>query len=48
MVYYDHNSLSNLKKKLTKSFRKYSIKWREKAERDKLPMDDHEMINVFL
>ncbi|XP_070002314.1 uncharacterized protein [Nicotiana sylvestris] len=30
----DRNSLSNLKKKLTESFREYAIKWREHAARD--------------
>nr|XP_018630890.1 uncharacterized protein LOC108947422 [Nicotiana tomentosiformis] len=44
----DRNSLSNLKKKPTESFREYAIKWREQAARVKPPMDDHELINVFL
>ncbi|XP_070045061.1 uncharacterized protein [Nicotiana tomentosiformis] len=44
----DHNSLSNLKKKPTENFREYAITWREKASRVKPPMDDHELINVFL
>ncbi|XP_070009707.1 uncharacterized protein [Nicotiana sylvestris] len=44
----DHNSLSNMKKKLTESFREYAIKWREQAARVKLPMDNHELITVFL
>nr|XP_018626463.1 uncharacterized protein LOC108945207 [Nicotiana tomentosiformis] len=44
----DHNSLSNMKKKPTKSFREYAIKWREQAARVKPPMDDHELIIVFL
>nr|XP_033511775.1 uncharacterized protein LOC117276563 isoform X2 [Nicotiana tomentosiformis] len=44
----DHNSLSNLKKKPTESFREYSIKWREQAARVKPSMDDHELITVFL
>ncbi|XP_070032902.1 uncharacterized protein [Nicotiana tomentosiformis] len=38
------NSLSNLKKKPTESFREYAIKWREQAARVKPPMDDHELI----
>ncbi|XP_070054267.1 uncharacterized protein [Nicotiana tomentosiformis] len=44
----DRNSLSNLKKKPTESFREYTIKWREQAARVKPPMDDHELITVFL
>ncbi|XP_070020772.1 uncharacterized protein [Nicotiana sylvestris] len=44
----DRNSLSNLKKKLTKSFREYAIKWREKTAKVKSPMDDHELVIVFL
>ncbi|XP_070026586.1 uncharacterized protein [Nicotiana sylvestris] len=44
----DRNSLSNLKKKPTKSFREYTIKWREKATRVKPPMDDHKLITIFL
>ncbi|XP_070046849.1 uncharacterized protein [Nicotiana tomentosiformis] len=44
----DRNSLSNMKKKSTKNFREYSIKWRDQASRVKPPMDDHELITVFL
>nr|XP_033508425.1 uncharacterized protein LOC104120055 isoform X2 [Nicotiana tomentosiformis] len=44
----DRNSLPNLKKKPTESFREYAIKWREQAARVKPPMDDHELITVFL
>ncbi|XP_070028595.1 uncharacterized protein [Nicotiana sylvestris] len=44
----DHNSFSNLKKKPTENFREYAIKWREQAARVKPPMDDHELITVFL
>ncbi|XP_070048905.1 uncharacterized protein [Nicotiana tomentosiformis] len=44
----NRNSLSNLKKKPTESFREYAIKWREQAARVKPPMDDHELIIVFL
>ncbi|XP_033508117.1 uncharacterized protein [Nicotiana tomentosiformis] len=44
----DRNSISNLKKKPTESFREYTIKWREQAARVKTPMDDHELITVFL
>ncbi|XP_070006562.1 uncharacterized protein LOC107769709 [Nicotiana tabacum] len=41
-------SLSNLKKKPTESFKEYAIKWRDQAARVKPPMDDHELITVFL
>ncbi|XP_070032707.1 uncharacterized protein [Nicotiana tomentosiformis] len=44
----DHNSLSNMKKKPTESFREYVIKWREQAARVKPPMDNHELIIIFL
>ncbi|XP_070055372.1 uncharacterized protein [Nicotiana tomentosiformis] len=43
----DRNSLSNMKKKPTESFREYAIKWKEQASRVKPPMDDHELIIVF-
>nr|XP_016503718.1 PREDICTED: uncharacterized protein LOC107821781 [Nicotiana tabacum] len=44
----DRNSLSNLKKKVSESFREYAIKWREQASRVKPPMDENEMVSVFL
>ncbi|XP_019236446.1 PREDICTED: uncharacterized protein LOC109216716 [Nicotiana attenuata] len=44
----DHNSLSNIKKKPTESFREYAVIWREQASRVKPPMDDHELITIFL
>ncbi|XP_075081348.1 uncharacterized protein LOC142166305 [Nicotiana tabacum] len=44
----DCNSLSNLKKKPIESFMDYAIKWREQAARVKPPMDEHELITVFL
>ncbi|XP_070050026.1 uncharacterized protein [Nicotiana tomentosiformis] len=44
----DRNSLSNLKKKRTKSFMEYAIKRREQVGRVKPPMDDHELIIVLL
>ncbi|XP_070032927.1 uncharacterized protein [Nicotiana tomentosiformis] len=37
-----------MKKKPTKSFREYAIKWREQAARVKPPMDNHELITIFL
>ncbi|XP_070012285.1 uncharacterized protein [Nicotiana sylvestris] len=44
----NRSSLSNLKKKPSESFREYAIKWIEQASRVKPPMDDHELITVFL
>ncbi|XP_070028632.1 uncharacterized protein [Nicotiana sylvestris] len=44
----DRNSLSNMKKKPTKSFREYVIKWREQAARVKPPVDNYELITLFL
>ncbi|XP_070004826.1 uncharacterized protein [Nicotiana sylvestris] len=37
-----------MKKKPTKSFREYAIKWREQATRVNPPMDNHELITIFL
>ncbi|XP_070036984.1 uncharacterized protein [Nicotiana tomentosiformis] len=42
------NSLSNLKKRTTESFREYAIKWREQAAIVKPPMDETEMVTIFL
>ncbi|XP_019258200.1 PREDICTED: uncharacterized protein LOC109236473 [Nicotiana attenuata] len=42
------NSLYNFKKKSSKSFREYAVKWREQAARVKPPMDETEMVSVFL
>ncbi|XP_075095262.1 uncharacterized protein LOC142173548 [Nicotiana tabacum] len=44
----DRNYLTNFKKKTAESFREYAIKWREQAARVKPPMDETEMVNVFL
>ncbi|XP_070004951.1 uncharacterized protein [Nicotiana sylvestris] len=44
----DTNSLSNLKKKSSESFREYAVKWHEQAARVKPPMDETEMVSVFL
>ncbi|XP_075080167.1 uncharacterized protein LOC142165530 [Nicotiana tabacum] len=44
----DRNSMSNLKKKSSESFRAYVVKWREQAARVKPPMDETEMVSVFL
>ncbi|XP_070054955.1 uncharacterized protein [Nicotiana tomentosiformis] len=44
----DRNFLTNFKKKTVESFHEYAIKWREQAARVKLPMDETEMVNIFL
>ncbi|XP_075076760.1 uncharacterized protein LOC142163378 [Nicotiana tabacum] len=44
----DRNSLSNLKKRPSESFREYAVKWHEQAARVKPPMDETEMVSVFL
>ncbi|XP_070029107.1 uncharacterized protein LOC142170340 [Nicotiana tabacum] len=44
----DRNSLTNLKKKSSESFREYAVKWHEQASRVKPPMDEIEMVTVFL
>ncbi|XP_075077029.1 uncharacterized protein LOC142163789 [Nicotiana tabacum] len=42
----DRNSLSNLKKKLSKCFREYAVKWREQVARVKPPMDETKMARI--
>ncbi|XP_019240246.1 PREDICTED: uncharacterized protein LOC109220243 [Nicotiana attenuata] len=42
------NSPSNLKKKSSESFGEYAVKWREQAARVKPPMDEIEMVSIFL
>nr|XP_016442084.1 PREDICTED: uncharacterized protein LOC107767561 [Nicotiana tabacum] len=44
----DRNSLTNLRKKPSISFKEYAIKWREQASRVKPQMDEVEMVTVFL
>ncbi|XP_070019402.1 uncharacterized protein [Nicotiana sylvestris] len=44
----DRNSLTNLKKKSSESFREYAVKWHEQTSRVKPPMDEIEMVTVFL
>ncbi|XP_070029815.1 uncharacterized protein [Nicotiana sylvestris] len=44
----DRNSLTNLKKKSSESFREYAVKWREQASWVKPPMDEVEIVTVFL
>ncbi|XP_070002385.1 uncharacterized protein LOC142165986 [Nicotiana tabacum] len=44
----DKNSLSNLKKKSSESFREYAIKWHEQAASVMPPMDEADMVSVFI
>ncbi|KAK6776077.1 hypothetical protein RDI58_027078 [Solanum bulbocastanum] len=44
----DCTSLTNMRKKTTKNFREYAIRWREQAAWVKPPMKESEMIHVFL
>nr|XP_016436517.1 PREDICTED: uncharacterized protein LOC107762657 [Nicotiana tabacum] len=44
----DQNALSNLKKKPSEGFREYAIQWRKQASRVKPPIDEKEMVSVFL
>ncbi|KAK4723220.1 hypothetical protein R3W88_013453 [Solanum pinnatisectum] len=40
----DRNSLANMKKKSSESFREYAIRWREQEARVKPPIKDYEMV----
>ncbi|PHT70892.1 hypothetical protein T459_25996 [Capsicum annuum] len=42
----DEKSLTNIKKKNTKSFREYAIRWREQAVRMKLPMKESDYSRI--
>ncbi|KAH0682673.1 hypothetical protein KY285_020179 [Solanum tuberosum] len=44
----DHNTLSNMRKKANKSFREYVIKWREQAAQVKPPLDEKELVDIFI
>ncbi|XP_015079648.1 uncharacterized protein LOC107023462 [Solanum pennellii] len=44
----DHNSLANMKKKPSESFKEYAIRWREQAATVKPPMKYYELVDVFL
>ncbi|XP_070006112.1 uncharacterized protein [Nicotiana sylvestris] len=44
----DRNTLSNLKKKTAESFCENAVKWHEQVSRVKPPMDEIEMVAVFL
>ncbi|XP_070017333.1 uncharacterized protein [Nicotiana sylvestris] len=44
----DRNSLTNMKKISLESFREYALKWHEQTSKVKPPMDEVEMVTVFL
>jgi len=44
----DRNTLSNMRKKPNESFREYAIKWREQAARVKPPLDEQELVDIFI
>ncbi|KAF3641740.1 putative cell differentiation protein RCD1 -like protein [Capsicum annuum] len=44
----DEKSLSSMKKKNTKSFREYEIRWREQAARLKPPMKERKIVELFI
>ncbi|XP_027767963.1 uncharacterized protein LOC114074305 [Solanum pennellii] len=44
----DRNTLSNTRKKPSESFREYAIKWREQAARVKPPLNEQELVDIFI
>jgi len=44
----DQNTLSNMRKKPNESFRENVIKWREQAARVKPPLDEQELVDIFI
>ncbi|KAH0763564.1 hypothetical protein KY290_019637 [Solanum tuberosum] len=44
----DRSTLSNMRKKPNESFREYAIKWREQAARVKPPLDEQELVDIFV
>ncbi|XP_069145166.1 uncharacterized protein [Solanum lycopersicum] len=44
----DRNTLSNRRKKPIESFREYTIKWREQAARAKPPLNEQELVDIFI
>ena len=44
----DHNKLSNTRKKPSKSFREYAIKWREQVARVNPLLNDQELVDIFI
>ena len=44
----DHNKLSNTRKKPSKSFREYAIKWREQVARVNPLLNEQELVDIFI
>ncbi|XP_049401663.1 uncharacterized protein LOC125865510 [Solanum stenotomum] len=44
----DRNTLSTMRKKPNESFREYAIKWREQEARVKPPLDEQELVDIFI
>ncbi|XP_070001870.1 uncharacterized protein [Nicotiana sylvestris] len=44
----DCSSLCKMEKKPSESFREYGLRWREQAARISLPIDEEEMVKLFL
>ncbi|KAH0737646.1 hypothetical protein KY290_036351 [Solanum tuberosum] len=44
----DRNTLSNMRKNPNESFREYAIKWREQAAWVKPPLEEQELVYIFI
>ncbi|KAH0669899.1 hypothetical protein KY289_024392 [Solanum tuberosum] len=44
----DRNTRSSMRKKPNESVGEYAIKWREQAARVKPPLDEQELVNIFI
>ncbi|KAH0632960.1 hypothetical protein KY284_035746 [Solanum tuberosum] len=44
----DRNTLSNMRKNPNESFREYAIKWREQAAWVKPPLEEKELVYIFI
>ena len=44
----DNNTLSNTRKKLSEILREYPIKWREQVAQVKNPLNEQELVDIFI
>ncbi|KAK6780188.1 hypothetical protein RDI58_022372 [Solanum bulbocastanum] len=44
----DLNTFSNMRKKPNESFKEYAIKWTEQEARVKPPVDEQELVDIFI
>ena len=44
----DRNTLSNTRKKLSEILREYPIKWREQVAQVKNPLNEQELVDIFI